>query len=305
MVDFLLDQLSTEGEFVITADEVTELEEGATAITGLKISDAEGVWFTAESLSFTWDSSRLLRGEVEFNSLVMQGVEVLRAPIQPPTLDPEDDVSSPQEEGTFVWPRSPITLRIDQLGLERVNIAEAVLGHAIGFDAEGNARDEGDIQSVTLNLKRTDNIAGTIDFTYERVFSDNTLQVDLKASEAAGGLVAHLAGLPDDAASSLTLTAEGPPTDWRTAFALDLAETIAADGTATISYQGPISVAAEFSARPGPQLPEDVAIPAGRRGSSGGPHHPRRRRHDQHRRGPDQLAGAQAFGQRLHRAEIR
>ncbi len=261
MVDFLLEQLSTEGEFEITAEEVSELEEGSTAIKGLKIADANGVWFTADSLSFTWDASRLLSGEVEFNTLIIRDVNVLRAPVQPPALEVDEDVKAPEEEeGVFVWPRSPITLRIDRLALERVTVARAVLGHAIRFDAEGSARDEGDIQSVTLKLKRGDRVAGQIDFAYARDFSDNTLKVDLNANEAAGGLVAHLLGLPQDAASSVTLIADGPPTDWKSRFELDLAEIIEADGRATISYEGPLKIDAAFTARPGPQLPPDLSI---------------------------------------------
>ena len=265
MVDFLLEQLSTEGEFVITADEVKELDEGSTAITGLKIADANGVWFTAKSLSFTWDPSRLLSGEVEFNSLIMSDVEVLRAPADPPAVEVKEETGPKEDDGVFAWPRSPLTIRIENLALERVSIAEPVLGHAISFDARGAARDEGDIQAVSLTVNRTDRIAGQIAFAYSRDFSENTLKVDLTAREDAGGLVAHLASLPQDAASALTLKADGPPTDWKAAFDLDLAETIKADGRATVSYQGLVKVEAAFTARPGPQLNPDLSVLLGER----------------------------------------
>lgn len=265
MVDFLLSQLSTEGVFEITAEEVTELDDGSTAITGLQIADAEGVWFTAEALSFQWNPRRLLRGEVEFNALVMSGVKIARRPIDPPSVDIKEETGPPEADSPFAWPRSPLTLRIDRMALERVEIAEPVLGHAIAFDAEGSARDEGDIQAVSLKITRTDRIAGTIDFAYTRNFGDDTLHVDLKADEAAGGLIPHLAGLPQDAASALTVTADGPPSDWRAVFDLDLAETIAAQGKAAISYEGPLKVDTAFTARPGPQLAPDLAALLGER----------------------------------------
>ncbi|MEM9138900.1 MAG: hypothetical protein AAGB15_03645, partial [Pseudomonadota bacterium] len=256
MVEFLLEQLSTEGEFEITAETVEEPSDGVTAITGLKIADGDGVWLMVDSLNFAWNPSRLLRGEVEFSNLAAVGIQVLRAPAVPEGEEAEAlDAATPTvEAGAFQWPRSPLTLRIDRMALERVQIAEAALGHAIAFDAEGAARDEGDVQAASLNLTRTDGVAGTIRFDYARNFTDNTLKIALEAEEAPGGLVAALADLPQDAASTLRLTADGPPTDWRAAFDLRLAELVTAAGTAAISYEGPVNVLADLSARPGPRM---------------------------------------------------
>lgn len=261
MIEFLIDQLSTEGELEITVEEVVEPEDGVTAIRGLSVSDADGVWFTAETLDFAWNPSRLLQGEVEFSRLSMAGVHVLRQPIIPESA-PED--AEPADPGApaipkIAWPRSPLTLRVDNLTLEGVRIDEPVLGHAIAFDATGAARDEGDIQSARLELARTDTIAGTIAFDYARDFAANTLAVNLSAAEAPGGLVASLGDLPRDAPSEVTLTAEGPPTDWRMRFDLAIAELISADGTAAISYQGPLKVDADLSARAGPKLSPEIA----------------------------------------------
>ncbi|MEM7059082.1 MAG: translocation/assembly module TamB domain-containing protein [Pseudomonadota bacterium] len=261
MVEFLLEQLSTEGEFEITAEEVTEPEDGVTAIRGLKVADSEGVWLTVQQLDFAWNPSRLLRGEVEFSNLSASGIDVIRAPAIPEGEEAEAlDAATPTVEGgAFEWPRSPLTLRIDRMALESVVIRQAVLGHAISFDAEGAARDEGDVQSARLDLTRTDQIAGVIGFDYARNFTDNTLAVNLKATEAAGGLVATLADLPQDAASEVTLTADGPPTDWKMQFDLSLADLITAGGSAQISYEGPIGVNADFAARPGPKMAPNFA----------------------------------------------
>jgi len=258
MVEFLIDQLSTKGEFEITVEEVDEPAEGVTSIRGLAIADANGIWFRAGQLNFSWNPSRLLNGEVEFSNLAMQDVEVLRQPVIPPG----DEAEAGQADGDaspFAWPRSPLTIRIERMALERVRIAEPVLGHAIAFDAEGAARDEGDVQAVRLTLTRSDAIRGSIAFDYARNFADNTLAVNLKATEAPGGLIADLGGLPAGSPSDLTIRAEGPPTDWRMVFELALADLVAATGRAKISYQGPIRVDASFTARPGDKLAPDIA----------------------------------------------
>ncbi|MEM0923470.1 MAG: translocation/assembly module TamB domain-containing protein [Pseudomonadota bacterium] len=259
MVQFLLDQLSTEGEFEIKAEQVEEPEDGITALTGLSIADSEGVWFTAESFDFRWSPSRLLLGEIEFQNLAMRGVRVLRPPVS--SVEPATDDTEEEEPGglTFDWPRSPLTLRVDRLAAEDVAIAEPVFGHAIAFDAEGAAQDEGDIQAVRLEITRRDAVEGVISLDYERRFDTNTLRLNLDAREGPAGLISALSGLPEDAASNARIAADGPPEDWRMTLAVALAETLDIDGEAAISYAGPLRVDAQISARPGPQLAPDLS----------------------------------------------
>ena len=260
MIEFLIEQLSTEGELEITVDEVVESEDGASVLRGLSIADSEGVWFTAATLDFAWNPTRLLRGEVEFSRLSMDGVRVIRPPIVPESeTEPEPTDPDAPLIPKIAWPRSPLTMRIEGLALTDVQIAEPLLGHALAFDANGSAQDEGDIQSVMLDLVRTDTVAGEISLAYARDFSDNTLKVTLEAQESAGGLITALSGLPDDAASNITLSADGPPEAWRTELALDLANTITMSGEAVIAYQGPLQVDASLQARPGPQLDPQLA----------------------------------------------
>ena len=257
MVQFLLDQISTEGEFEIKAEQVEEPEDGVTALRGVSIADQDGVWFTAESFDFNWSPSRLLRGEIEFQRLAMTGVRILRQPVSKVEVKAEEE--APQEGLTFEWPRSPLTLRIERLAAIDVALAEAVLGHAIAFDAEGAAQDEGDVQSVRLDITRRDAVEGRIALDYERRFDTNTLRMNLDAREGPAGLIAALGGLPSDAASTARIAADGPPEDWRMTLAIALAETIDVAGEAAISYEGPLKVDATVRASPGPQLDRDLA----------------------------------------------
>ncbi|MFK7944985.1 MAG: hypothetical protein AB8B85_19030, partial [Paracoccaceae bacterium] len=258
MIEFLIDKLSSEGEFEITVEEVAENSDGESLLRGLSIADSEGVWFTAETMDFAWNPSRLLRGEVEFSRLRMSGVRVARSPVLPAAEPEPADPDAPLIP-KITWPRSPLTLRVEGLALTDVQIAQPLFGHALAFDATGSAQDEGDIQSVALDLKRSDQTEGRIQLSYARNFADNTLKLDLDAEEDAGGLIAAISGLPEDAASRLALRADGPPEDWRAELTLDLAETIAMGGSATIAYQGPLKIDAELNARPGPQLDPQLA----------------------------------------------
>ncbi|MEM9043959.1 MAG: translocation/assembly module TamB domain-containing protein [Pseudomonadota bacterium] len=264
MVQFLLDQLSTEGEFEITADEVVEPEDGVTAITGLKIADRDGVWLTADNLNFSWNASRLLRGEVEFSNLALVGMKVMRQPVSA-DAPVEGETEEAPADFKIAWPRAPLAVRIDRMALEDVEIAEPVLGHALAFTAEGNGRDEGDIQAVAINITRDDAVEGVIKLDYEQNFAEGTLRLILDAKEGPNGLIAALSGLPSDAPTTAVIDAIGPPEDWRMDLDVRLAETLEMEGKAAISYAGPLKVDAEISAAPGPRLDPDLAALLGER----------------------------------------
>ncbi|MEM7422262.1 MAG: translocation/assembly module TamB domain-containing protein [Pseudomonadota bacterium] len=267
LIEFLLDQISVEGELEITAQSVTAPEDGITSIEGLSVSDRDGVWLEIETLDFRWNDNRLLLGEVEITELTATGVDVLRAPVtsDPDAPEPERTLN-PEIIPKIAWPRSPLTVRVDRMDLGDVRIAEAVLGHAIAFNAAGYLRDEGDIQAAGIDLIRNDAIGGRISFHYERNFADRTFAIAIDAAEDAGGMLADLAGLPTAAPSRFVLDASGPPEDYAVDFDMDLAEIVRADGRADLSYAGRVSLEALFTASPGPRMAPEFASIVGEQG---------------------------------------
>ncbi len=260
LIQWVLGKVSVEGVFEISVDEVVDAEDSGTTLQGVKIADADGTWFTADELTFDWNKSRLLRGQLVIDTLRLRNAEIMRQPVIPPgeeiKVDLEDADKPPEQ---FIWPRSPISTEIGNLVLQNIHLHEPVMGSEIRFDATGAARDIGDIQSASLDLQRTDDTEGRIDFKYTRDFAANTLTVDLDASEAAGGLVAAMLDLPDDVPTALTLNADGTPDAFNIAFNLDMPDYLQSDGTAVLDYAGPISVDADVKARPGAQMPEQIA----------------------------------------------
>ncbi|MEO0994066.1 MAG: translocation/assembly module TamB domain-containing protein [Pseudomonadota bacterium] len=258
LIQFALEQISSE-DFAISAEAVESPGDGVTDLVGVQISDREGVWFTAERMGLQWNAQRILAGELEINRLTAAGVEVIRQPVGSVEVKEDADIAADDGE-PFDWPRSPLPTRIDEVALERVLIAEGVIApQSLEFDATGAVRDEGDEQSVRLTLTRTDAVVGEIRLDYLRDFAAGTLRANVTALEAPGGLVAALAGLPDSSASSLDLAADGPLTDWGLDFALVAEQVLEANGRARIDIEGPLAIQARFRARPGPQLPTDMA----------------------------------------------
>jgi len=257
LIQFALEQISTD-DFTITAENVESPGDGVTELVGVEIADRQGVWFTAERLGLQWNAQRILRAELEINRLSAAGVRVLRQPEG--EVEVREDAAIAEDDGEpFDWPRSPIATRVDELRLERVFIAEGVIApQPIAFDATGSARDEGDVQAVDLTVTRTDAIEGRIALAYLRDFAANTLSLDLNAAEAPGGLVAVLAGLPERAASEMTIDASGPLTDWALDFRAETDRVVTAEGTARIDLEGQIAARADFVVRPGPDMGPDA-----------------------------------------------
>ncbi|MEL6266089.1 MAG: hypothetical protein AAFR52_10670, partial [Pseudomonadota bacterium] len=120
-------------------------------------------------------------------------------------------------------------------------------------------RDEGDIQALRLEVTRTDAIASDILVDYAHDFDAGTLDLTLTAEEAAGGLVAELAGLPPTSASRVSLTAAGPLTDWAVDLALSSDDVIEVAGDARIGLGDPLNITAALAVDPGEALDPGVA----------------------------------------------
>ncbi len=263
LIQFALEQISTE-DFTITAEEAVGAEEGGTELLGLSIADREGVWFTAERIGLEWNARRILSAELEITRMFAEGVEVLRQPEG--SVEVKEDAAIAEDDGeAFAWPRSPIATRIDEMRLERVVVAAGVIsGQSIAFDATGSARDEGDEQALRLALRRTDAVSGRIDLDYLRDFAAGTLRANLRAEEAAGGLVAELAGLPEDSGSRVRLEADGPLTNWALDFAASTDRIFEAGGEATVDLEGPLAIRAGLRVVPGPDVSPELGQVLGR-----------------------------------------
>ncbi|MEM7546621.1 MAG: translocation/assembly module TamB domain-containing protein [Pseudomonadota bacterium] len=257
LVQFALEQISVPGELEITAEGVEDTDEGATDIVGLAIADSEGEWLRIDRLSLRWNASRILRGELEINRLAASGVDVRRAPA-PGSAEvevKEDAAIAQTDDDPFDWPRAPISVRVDELQFQDVQIADGLIApQSLRFDADGAFRDEGDEQSLNLSVLRTDDIAGTILVDYLRDFAAETLTLTLQAEEAAGGLTGTLAGFPPDSASRIDFSGSGPLNDWALRFDAEAEEVVAIRGTAQLNAVARLAAKADFVLVPGQSL---------------------------------------------------
>lgn len=262
LFQFALEQISVPGELEIQAEGVEDAEDGATDIVGLTVGDAEGVWLKVGRISLRWNASRIVRGELEITRLAASDVEVLRAPASSAVdveVKPDSELAETDDD-PFDWPRSPITTRIDELAVERVSIAPNIIAaQSLSLDLTGSLKDEGDEQSARFLITRTDDVAGRIVLDFIRDFAANRLDLTLQADEAAGGLVAELAGFPADSASKVDLKGAGPLDDWAVTLDASADRVFAAQGAGALNATGRLAATFDFVLTPGEALDPQLA----------------------------------------------
>jgi len=239
----------------------------------LELADGEGVWLTVTDARLAWNPLALLGGRLTVATLRAEGVTLARAPEGP--AEPDAPADAP---GEIALPRLPVSLRVDELAVARLDLGKAVLGRSAAFAVEGRAAaPQGAALSSTLSVRSLDGPGGTLDAsaTYHR--DTRRLSLDTEAQAAPGGLFAALLDLPAEAGARLRLTGDGPVDAWAgrlsarvgaTATAeLDLAVT---DAT-RLTVDGPVEPGA-LAPEPVPALlggPVELALSLAREGGTG------------------------------------
>lgn len=178
---------------------------GQSTIESLTISDADGVWLEVTDVELDWSRLALLRRRLEVNTLSVGSIDYSRAPL------PAQEATSPEASSEpFAFPELPVDINIGQVTISEIDIGQDAFGYAFRARAEGSARLGGGEGDVKLTLERTDGPLGRFDLAGNFVADTSVLGISLTAEEAAGGIVATLAGLPGAPSILLTIDGQSP-----------------------------------------------------------------------------------------------
>ncbi len=178
---------------------------GNLTLASVVVEDEEGPWLVARGVAIDWSPSRLLSATFSADRVFAQRIEVARAP-KPANL--------PKEE---TRPFSlPISLDLRQIDLPDIALGPALAGGVASVAAKGSARVAASpLQVVSqFNVARSDGRAGNVDASIDFAPADNRLDVDIRASEPQGGIIANLLKLPGEPAVEIDVTGSGPAADW-------------------------------------------------------------------------------------------
>lgn len=160
----------------------------------LQLSDAQGIWLTAEHIALRWSPAALLVRHVSIDSLEVGRLDVERRPVSEPSSD----------KGTASLPRSDV---------QRLAIDTLVLGPALaGSRATLNVRGAAHLVSLAdaqghMHARRTDGPGGNYELTLR--FDPARMDAQLRVEEPAGGALENLLQYPSLGGLSVTANLSG------------------------------------------------------------------------------------------------
>ncbi|MFA8384936.1 MAG: translocation/assembly module TamB domain-containing protein [Pelagibaca sp.] len=179
----------------------------------IAISDDTGEWFRAENVVLDWNRAALLRGVVDVTAFTADRVVLARAPDAGPEV--------PSAEATpFSIPELPVSIRIEEIAVQSVQLGAPLLGEEAEFSITGAASLESGGADIQFNLERIDGQEAQIALAASYDPSSRQLAVDLDAQEAEGGLAATLLGIPGAPSVALTVQGDSPVDDFTAEIAL-------------------------------------------------------------------------------------
>lgn len=202
--DFALAQLRTAvpGLVVVGADgSVFDL-----SVTRVTLADTDGVWLTVDNAHLAWNPWALLGGNVRIDNLSAASVQVTRAP-------------KPQPGGTGdsnAAPSLPLAVTLTRLALEQVTLGPDLLGGAPALlTLTGQATLPAGVLGGTgsLEVRRIDDKPGSLTLSGD-YRPGRRLMLSAQLSEPGNGLLADLLDIPGQPPVTLTLTGDGPLTEW-------------------------------------------------------------------------------------------
>ena len=172
----------------------------------LRMADAAGAWLELDDLRLSASVPALLRGRLEIERLRAGRLALHRLP-----RGEDTGAAEPFPE----LPRSVPPVLVRSLGIDRLELGEAVLGEPAVFSLSGGVRtgEAGSAVRLALDLQRTDEDTARATLEARLDLSERTLALDLDAAET-GGLLAGLTGRPEAGEFTLELAGDGPLEDW-------------------------------------------------------------------------------------------
>ena len=192
----------------VTISGISGIWSGHLALDRLVVADADGPWLAANGIEVEWSPFSLFRARFDAERIAAQRVELARLPT---ASDPEPDAGAGLSS-------LPVDISIGALSFPDIALGSAVTGGQVAsVAANGRAMAQGAPLTVAadLNVKRTDGTAGEVLASIDFAPAQNKLDIDLKASEPTGGILANLLRLPGQPAVDIIVSGSGPMADWR------------------------------------------------------------------------------------------
>ena len=159
----------------------------------VRLGDRKGEWLKLDRARLVWSPRELYSRKLTVNLVDVGHVEVARQPGYEKQADaPSVDPNAP------LFPELPIEIRLDKFALADLDLAGPVIGTPARLAASMSAQVRKPSQGVSaeFEVKRIDGATGQIGGRARFVPSTNGIEISLRGSEPAGGLIARMADIP-------------------------------------------------------------------------------------------------------------
>lgn len=224
-------ELASANGLRVTITGLTGFVPGDIALARVELADPNGNFLELEDLRLRWSPLALLSGTVDVALVQAARVNVLRAPDLPPPATP----AAPSGPGGGM----ALRVIVDRLALDRIDLAEPVLGRKAQLQFEGGLRLMEPAKGISLkfDLERRDE-PGSVGGSIRYVPEARTLDLDLTAREPAGGLVARMAALEGLPPLDAQVKGSGPLEKWSGTLNATAGSVLRLEGTADVVAQG-------------------------------------------------------------------
>ncbi len=200
-------------------------------LSDVALKDQQGLWLKIDRLQLHWDPWALFSRKVLIQEIAFGTIDVMRKP-----LLPQSPPQTNRKKGGGQFPVIPVFVEINRLAAEQIHLQSPVIGEEVRASFESRMGYWGLSQGVALDLllKRIDEIPGSVDFKMNFIPPTQTLIVDLKAYEPAGGILVRSLNVPDLPEMSATIHGDGTLEEWQGRFNMVAGNALGIEGQAEI-----------------------------------------------------------------------
>ncbi|AZO74588.1 translocation/assembly module TamB domain-containing protein [Mesorhizobium sp. M1D.F.Ca.ET.043.01.1.1] len=201
----LISNMASTDDRKVTVSGIEGIWSGALRLDHVVLEDRAGPWLVARKVALDWSPTALLSRNFNADRIAAERIELARLP--------QGGQQSSQSGSTGL----PVSIDVKQIDLPEIALGQELAGSGIAeLAAKGSLKADPSPLAIdtVLNVARHDGREGSVDAKVHFAPADNKLDLDLKASEPAGGIIANLLKLPDAPPVDIVVSGTGPLANW-------------------------------------------------------------------------------------------
>ncbi|MDX8479663.1 translocation/assembly module TamB domain-containing protein [Mesorhizobium sp. VK24D] len=201
----LISTMASTEDRKVTVSGIEGIWSGALRLDHVVLEDRAGPWLVARKVALDWSPTALLSRNFNADRIAAERIELARLP---------QASQQPSQGGSTSL---PVSINVKQIDLPEIALGQQLAGSGIAeLAAKGSLKADPSPLAIetVLNVARHDGKQGNVDAKIHFAPADNKLDLALKASEPAGGIIANLLKLPDAPPVDIVVTGTGPLANW-------------------------------------------------------------------------------------------